>query len=391
MRNEIYLFNPENDMALANFTPYYKAPSEIIRMANDLSVLPAWYAPEGSTIKVDSLSRVSLWREQCQASDFLPDVIWSAEWENMPYKPWGWSPSLLYTLRKAGVNDSFLLSDMQMGQIRVLSGRQCCVKILESFSRMDGLCGKAMTCNSMTQVKKYITSLERCVLKAPWSGSGRGIMYVSSKEWNDSAEGWVSRVLRVQGEIMVEPLYNKVCDFAMEFYADGNGSVSFVGYSLFDTDAHGNYKGNFLLSDGQIKKILSQYIPDEVFDNVCRTMEESLASLLNKDYCGFLGVDMMICLEDGRYLLHPCVEINLRMNMGVVSHTIFNRYVHCLSHGKYIVKYYSEDGEAWDAFCQMKATYKLHLCDGTLAEGYMPLTPVKQDTHYHAFLLLDRT
>lgn len=391
MRNEIYLFNPENDMALANFTPYYKAPSEIIRMANDLSVLPAWYAPEGSTIKVDSLSRVSLWREQCPASDFLPDVIWSAEWENMPYKPWGWSPSLLYTLRKAGVNDSFLLSDMQMGQIRVLSGRQCCVKILESFSRMDGLCGKAMTCNSMTQVKKYITSLERCVLKAPWSGSGRGIMYVSSKEWNDSAEGWVSRVLRVQGEIMVEPLYNKVCDFAMEFYADGNGSVSFVGYSLFDTDAHGNYKGNFLLSDGQINKILSQYIPDEVFDNVCRTMEGSLASLLNKDYCGFLGVDMMICLEDGKYLLHPCVEINLRMNMGVVSHTIFNRYVHCLSHGKYIVKYYSEDGEAWDAFCQMKATYKLHLCDGRLAEGYMPLTPVKQDTHYHAFLLLDRT
>lgn len=391
MRNEIYLFNPENDMALANFTPYYKAPSEIIRMANDLSVLPAWYAPEGSTIKVDSLSRVSLWREQCPASDFLPDVIWSAEWENMPYKPWGWSPSLLYTLRKAGVNDSFLLSDVQMGQIRVLSGRQCCVKILESFSRMDGLCGKAMTCNSMTQVKKYITSLERCVLKAPWSGSGRGIMYVSSKEWNDSAEGWVSRVLRVQGEIMVEPLYNKVCDFAMEFYADGNGSVSFVGYSLFDTDAHGNYKGNFLLSDGQINKILSQYIPDEVFDNVCRTMEGSLASLLNKDYCGFLGVDMMICLEDGKYLLHPCVEINLRMNMGVVSHTIFNRYVHCLSHGKYIVKYYSEDGEAWDAFCQMKATYKLHLCDGKLAEGYMPLTPVKQDTHYHAFLLLDRT
>lgn len=391
MRNEIYLFNPENDMALANFTPYYKAPSEIIRMANDLSVLPAWYAPEGSTIKVDSLSRVSLWREQCLASNFLPDVIWSAEWENMPYKPWGWSPSLLYTLRKAGVNDSFLLSDMQMGQIRVLSGRQCCVKILESFSRMDGLCGKAMTCNSMTQVKKYITSLERCVLKAPWSGSGRGIMYVSSKEWNDSAEGWVSRVLRVQGEIMVEPLYNKVCDFAMEFYADGNGSVSFVGYSLFDTDAHGNYKGNFLLSDGQINKILSQYIPDEVFDNVCRTMEGSLASLLNKDYCGFFGVDMMICLEDGKYLLHPCVEINLRMNMGVVSHTIFNRYVHCLSHGKYIVKYYSEDGEAWDAFCQMKATYKLHLCDGKLAEGYMPLTPVKQDTHYHAFLLLDRT
>lgn len=116
MRNEIYLFNPENDMALANFTPYYKAPSEIIRMANDLSVLPAWYAPEGSTIKVDSLSRVSLWREQCPASDFLSDVIWSAEWENMPYKPWGWSPSLLYTLRKAGVMIAFFCRICRWGK-----------------------------------------------------------------------------------------------------------------------------------------------------------------------------------------------------------------------------------------------------------------------------------
>ena len=54
-------------------------------------------------------------------------------------------------------------------------------------------------------------------------------------------------LLRVQGEIMVEPLYNKVCDFAMEFYADGNGIVLVLLATLcFDTDAHGNrYKGNF--------------------------------------------------------------------------------------------------------------------------------------------------
>ena len=112
--------------------------------------------------------------------------------------------------------------------------------------------------------------------------------------------------------------------------------------------------------------------------------------MLFKGYGAKVGLGNMRVKAENRMVTHPCVEINLRMNMGVVSHTIFNRYVHCLSHGKYIVKYYSEDGEAWDAFCQMKATYKLHLCDGKLAEGYMPLTPVKQDTHYHAFLLLDR-
>lgn len=41
---EIFYFNPEQDMALANNTPYYKMPAEIGRMADDLAVLPAWFA-----------------------------------------------------------------------------------------------------------------------------------------------------------------------------------------------------------------------------------------------------------------------------------------------------------------------------------------------------------
>ena len=28
----VYLFNPDYDMAMANFTPYYKSPAEIVRM-----------------------------------------------------------------------------------------------------------------------------------------------------------------------------------------------------------------------------------------------------------------------------------------------------------------------------------------------------------------------
>ena len=36
----VYLFNPDYDMAMANFTPYYKSPAEIMRMIADLSVLP---------------------------------------------------------------------------------------------------------------------------------------------------------------------------------------------------------------------------------------------------------------------------------------------------------------------------------------------------------------
>ena len=40
MASKLYLFNPEHDMALANFTPYYQPPQEIVRMGEDLSYLP---------------------------------------------------------------------------------------------------------------------------------------------------------------------------------------------------------------------------------------------------------------------------------------------------------------------------------------------------------------
>ena len=48
----VYLFNPDYDMAMADFTPYYKSPAEIMRMIADLSVLPWWFAEEGNCVKV---------------------------------------------------------------------------------------------------------------------------------------------------------------------------------------------------------------------------------------------------------------------------------------------------------------------------------------------------
>lgn len=48
---------------------------------------------------------------------------------------------------------------------------------------------------------------------------------------------------------------------------------------------------------------------------------------LGTEYAGYLGVDMMICrfalLPEFR--IHPCVEINLRMNMGLVSRMLYDR------------------------------------------------------------------
>ena len=65
----------------------------------------------------------------------------------------------------------------------------------------------------------------------------------------------------LQGGVIAEPIYNKVEDFALEFYSDGAGEVTFAGYSLFRTGKSGMYEGNYLLSNEAIRGKLSQYVP----------------------------------------------------------------------------------------------------------------------------------
>ena len=60
----VYLFNPDYDIAMADFTPYYKSPAEIMRMIADLSVLPWWFAEEGNCVKVENMALVSLLQKQ---------------------------------------------------------------------------------------------------------------------------------------------------------------------------------------------------------------------------------------------------------------------------------------------------------------------------------------
>lgn len=384
----LYLFNPDHDMALANFTPYYKTTSEIIRMANDLSTLPVWYVAEKeSWVKTDKLQRGDQLEVQCREMGIMLDVHWCTEYFSMPYRAWGWNPALVYALRGAGVEEKFLLTDEQLKRLRYLSGRQRCREILAHFSSLPYACGKSELCYSIEDVKFFIKENGKTVLKAPWSGSGRGLAHVSLDNWSDSVEGWISRIIRTQGTIVAEPYYNKVVDFAMEFYVDSE--ISFAGYSLFETDTHGNYKENLLLSNEEIERRLTAYLPQSVLQIVQQKLMKTLFTLLGKDYKGYLGVDMMICNEDDKYLIYPCVEINLRMNMGVISRIIFDRYVHPSAHGRYIVEHYTADGLALEKHQKMMEQYPLCMKEGRICRGYLSLTSVFADTRYQVYIHID--
>ena len=390
MKKQLYIFNPWHDMALANFTPYYKVSAKILRMSHDLSFLPAWYAPDDALIHVADCSTVETFRSLVASFKVFSSERFVSDTVSCEIRPWGWSPALVHMLSVGGADIFFLLDSASLDKIRYLSGRQRCVEVLSQLSSVDGVCGETFCCSKLEEVRMHLEANGSLILKAPWSGSGRGLYRVCRQSWNANVEGWISRILRTQGCVMAEPIYNKVCDFAMEFYSSPEGTVSFAGYSLFETDDFGNYKQNILMCDSGIEEhLLSFGIQTATLHDVRERLLEIFSGMVSGYYTGYFGVDMMICNQNGEILVHPCVEINMRMNMGVVSRIIFDRYLCPSSRGKFVVEHYNSDGEAVLSHQKMSSSMPLVVdTSGRIKSGYLTLTPLQSVTRYHAYVIV---
>ena len=292
----LYIFNPENDMALADGHPGYTPPAQIQQMRRELWWLPEWWAEEG-------------------------DIVWNGEDHlslppNTHIEPWGWSPALRHQLNVAGVQESLLPSEEEINQIRQLSHRRTAVTCLQELREqisLDGhFAGNTTLCQSIEEVKEAINKCGEAILKSPWSSSGRGIKHLSCNRLSEGDEGWIQRILRQQGSIVVEQFLHKVADFALEFRLDGKGGVEYCGLSLFYTNEQGAYLGNWVAPEGQKLAWLAGYIPLPCLQEIRRWWEERLKKIC---YKGPVGIDMMLAQEG----ICPCIEINWRMTMGLIS------------------------------------------------------------------------
>ena len=97
---------------------------------------------------------------------------------------------------------------------------------------------------------------------------------------------------------------------------------------------------------------------------------------------------MMICRVGEGYAVHPCVEINLRMNMGIVARWVYDRHVVPGATGRYVVEYYPQPGEALRMHRALQEQYPLVLEGQKIRQGYLSLTPVFDDTVYQVFVLV---
>ena len=305
---------------------------------------------------------------------------------------WLWDIAVRKRLLDLGVEESELPSIEQLDKLRSCSHRSCAVELLPQLQLGACFCGESFYLTIPEEWKSFVESHDTCLLKAPLSGSGKGLNWCKGV-YTPSISGWCSRIGNQQGGVIGEPLYNKMEDFAMEFRSSGNGRFDFAGYSQFRTGGSGAYEGNLLISNAAIERNLSEYIPVEEIYKLRNRLEQELLLRFGTIYNGYLGVDMMICRfpDSPVYRIHPCVEINLRMNMGVVARHIYDRYIYPTSTGAFQINYYPSEGAAWSAHKEMEETYPLEIEQGRIRSGYLPLVPVHKKSSYRAWILISKS
>ena len=384
----LHIFNPENDLALADGGANYCPPPAAAQIAYDLGSLPLWFAGEDNAVILPDEHHLRFYNEMSARFALASPYDASKAGSVDCCRPWGWSPQIRRRFRAMGFSDSLLSSDADIEAIRNLSNRRSSIRILAALGeRGVELPPMPQYLQDTDAVAAFVNSQPRCVVKAPWSGSGKGIAWGIGRV-ETPMEHFYKGVIRRQGGVVCEHFLSSVQEFAMEFYADEKG-VSFVGYSLFDA-TKGSYSGNLLAADSHIECVLSQLISLDTIHSVRVHLEDILSGMLaGSGYCGYLGVDMMIYNDGGHLRLNPCMELNLRMNMGVVSRLFHDNYVESGATGRYFVDFYKKPGDAYDAHQKNLALYPLDVSSGRIKSGYINLSPVLPGSRYVAYAIVD--
>ncbi len=333
----MYIFNPEHDLCIANGDIHFVPPESALAFGRDCADITKFM------YGLDSLAD-----RDCPA---ISKIV-----------PWGWNSVLCNRLRKEGVPEEFLPDSAALENIVELSHRRVAHQALEYVAPLaqEHMAAVAagqvvllepsyrIAAQSLAEVEEFLARHKNVVLKAPLSGSGKGIRFVSGALSHSDA-GWCSNLIAKLGYVCVEKRYSPLMEFAMLFRC--TSKVEFVGYSLFYT-RNGAYRGNILGSNEYLESEISRYVPVGVLEMAKVKLMEFLKEYVFGKYEGYVGVDQFVCGEyaGSQLYYNPVVEINLRLTMGLIARNIFDRFAN---------EYNLADGEKCFEICRDKIDGKM--------------------------------
>ena len=385
--NRITVFNPEHDMALANGDRHFIAPRNIREMARDLAPLLDIVSGDGITV-------------------------------------WGWDHAIKTHLRCMGIDAAMLPTDAALTALRTCSERKAAHHLLRAFHAdhpHGPYTGESLIAHNIEDIAAYATLHGHIILKDPLSSSGKGLRHVNegglplppsqgggTSEPSEQSRGgmsasslekvknWANALIRRHGYLTAEPYYDKVQDFAMEFCIR-EGQCRFIGYSLFNTNPHGRYESNLLMEDEKIESMLARYIPHSALHEVRDWVIAHSHYIIPTGWDTtrhplYFGIDMMVVnfqssIFNSQFRIHPCVEINLRLNMGIIAHEVRRTLLAPGVEGTFYVTAFPSEEAAQQFHREHTEKYPPVYREGKMVSGYHPLTPIPPHTRHHAYVI----
>ena len=419
---QILLFNPEHDLALANGDRHFIAPRNIREMAHDLADIMEAILPSSDS-----------------ESSFISPLA------SAHPVPWGWDPAVVEQFKRMGITAQELPTDDALAALSRRSERITAHQILCNFRKAhtdNAFIGESLVARTFDEIADFAERHQHILLKAPLSGSGKGLRHVNkeglplspsgggtpeSSEQSGGGmlslssslkkvESWANALIRRHGYLTAEPYYNKVQDFAMEFIADATG-CHFIGYSYFITDGHGRYIASRLMSDAKAEDLLCTYVPRKALHKIRQWMILHHTDIIPSKWDTTrhplpFGIDMMIVreskqstvnsqqstvnhpdgnsefrIQNSKFTIHPCVEINLRMNMGIIAHEIYRHHLTPDAEGMFRIARFPDNASLRAFHDEQTSLHPTTYRDNRLASGYKALTPINAGTTHLAYIL----
>ena len=381
----IALFNAQHDLALAHGKINYVPSALVSQLLQDLQWLPLWYEPQDSCVLAAEPPADDRWQQECAAllGDGWQSRLLSqdgframlAQGDACCMEPWGWDLSVRHRLMLWGMPQETLPTEAQLACWRDLAHRRLTAQMLNAMGEPEGVGTSPQELTTLADVERYVAVHGECFVKAPWSGSGRGVFRVSEGSVADFASV-ITGIIKRQGSVMCERALDRLTDFAIELEIKG-GQVTVTGYSVFTTDEHHQFDGSLVMSHDELRQWLLTRCPS--LDAVEKRLVEAVRQLIAPHYEGVLGVDMMLYRDAGVTRVAPCVEVNLRHTMGMVAARLAERVLVPGRVGRFTTEYAPEGIR--------RSGPEAQIVDGRLCGGRLYLTPVVEGVTNFAAVL----
>lgn len=403
MSGNLFYFNPTCELAIANGSFSYMPPLLLQDFEKDCAVLPFLFADLDDFVLTEIKPSPEFIQKLRDAGFQLPvfanNIELMDEISLNRLLPWGWSPAAHFTLKslKEKCSPDFKNSpvynwhDIHKTLFERKTSLDFLKKLLENHP-LNLFLEREKTgilLSTTEEIEILLSRQSPMVLKAPLSSSGRGIQIIRKAGLNTSNRQWISGVLKQQGYLIAEPYLDKVTDLSFQFSINNEGEPEYLGYSLFETNSNGQYKSTYI--HPKIGSLVPAGRYNEVLNLIEITAELLTQHLKNSIFStwhrGWMGIDALIYIDGNNLKIQPCIEINSRMNMGILAMQL-EKHIHPEASGKFML-YYGKKGQYEHHASYMGQNKPLRFQNGRIKSGFLTLTEPDSSKQFGACLQIE--